>query len=198
VLRLADPFADASGAVDAVSGEDTLGAGGKVHIRIQQRNGRKCITTVAGLSSKLHLKKIQKAIKKEHCCNGTVLKDEETGQEVMQFQGDQREAVKWFLLKQEICNKDNVKVHGFYGFEEQSGNEAERAAAVLFDGAFRVEFRSLTNSSVHARFFSTALEDSDRSCADASLASADALLASAPSEPVHCVTWERAIAMAVA
>ena len=111
--RLADPFADASGAVDAVSGEDTLGAGGKVHIRIQQRTGRKCITTVAGLSSKLDLKKIQKAIKKEHCCNGTVLKDEETGQEVMQFQGDQREAVKSFLLKEEICDKDNVKVHGF-------------------------------------------------------------------------------------
>jgi translation initiation factor 1 len=84
-----------------------------VAIRIQQRNGRKCITTVAGLSSKLDLKKIQKAIKKEHCCNGTVLKDEETGQEVMQFQGDQREAVKSFLLKEEICDKDSVKVHGF-------------------------------------------------------------------------------------
>jgi hypothetical protein len=61
------------------------------------------------------------------------------------------------------------------------------AAAVLFDGAFRVEFRNLTNSSVHARFLSTALEDSDRSCAT------DASLASAPSEPLHCVTWERAI-----
>ena len=108
-----NPFADASGTVNAE--EDSLGADtlGEVHIRIQQRNGRKCITTVAGLSSKLDLKKIQKAIKKEHCCNGTVLKDEETGQEVMQFQGDQREAVKSFLLKEEICDKDNVKVHGF-------------------------------------------------------------------------------------
>ena len=42
-----------------------------------------------------------------------MLKDEETGQEVMQFQGDQREAVKSFLLKEEICDKDSVKVHGF-------------------------------------------------------------------------------------
>ena len=57
-----------------------------IHIRSQQRNGRKCITTVTGLSAKLDLKKIQKAIKKEHCCNGTVLKDEETGTEVLQFQ----------------------------------------------------------------------------------------------------------------
>jgi len=107
-----DPFADASGAVDEGGKDAGLGQG-KVAIRIQQRNGRKCITTVAGLSSKLDLKKIQKAIKKEHCCNGTVLKDEETGQEVMQFQGDQREAVKSFLLKEEICDKDSVKVHGF-------------------------------------------------------------------------------------
>jgi translation initiation factor 1 len=109
-----NPFADASGAVNAE--EDTLGAGtlgGKVHIRIQQRNGGKCITTVAGLSSKLELKKIQKAVKKEHCCNGKVLKDEETGQDVMHFEGDQREAVKSFLLKEGICDKDNVKVHGF-------------------------------------------------------------------------------------
>ena len=86
---------------------------GKVHIRIQQRNGRKCITTVTGLSAKLDLKKIQKAIKKEHCCNGTVLKDEETGTEVLQFQGDQREAVKSFLIKEEIADKESVKVHGF-------------------------------------------------------------------------------------
>ena len=65
------------------------------------------------MSQKLDLKKIQKAIKKEHCCNGTVLKDEETGNEVLQFQGDQREAVKSFLLKEEIADKESVKVHGF-------------------------------------------------------------------------------------
>jgi len=105
-----DPFKDASGALD---GGDSGLEQGKVHIRIQQRNGRKCITTVTGLSAKLDLKKIQKAIKKEHCCNGTVLKDEETGTEVLQFQGDQREAVKSFLIKEEIADKESVKVHGF-------------------------------------------------------------------------------------
>jgi translation initiation factor 1 len=107
-----DPFADAAGALDGVGGEGGLEQG-KVHIRIQQRNGRKCITTVTGLSKKLDLKKIQKAIKKEHCCNGTVLKDEESGQEVLQFQGDQRDAVKTFLIKEEISDKESIKVHGF-------------------------------------------------------------------------------------
>ncbi len=29
------------------------------------------------------------------------------------FEGDQREAFKSFLLKEEICDKDNVKVYGF-------------------------------------------------------------------------------------
>ena len=109
--RAADPFADASGTADTSGGG--LSDQGKVHIRIQQRNGRKCITTVTGLSAKLDLKRIQKAIKKEHCCNGTVLKDEESGQEVLQFQGDQRENVKSFLIKEEITDKESVKVHGF-------------------------------------------------------------------------------------
>ena len=107
-LPLSDPFADAATADTGEKLEQ-----GYVHIRIQQRNGRKSITTVTGLSQKLDLKKIQKAIKKEHCCNGTVLKDEESGKEVLQFQGDQREAVKTFLIKEEICDKDSVKVHGF-------------------------------------------------------------------------------------
>jgi len=35
-----------------------------IHIRVQQRNGRKCITTVQGLSEQLDLKKIIKAVKK--------------------------------------------------------------------------------------------------------------------------------------
>ena len=44
---------------------------------------------------------------------GKVLKDEETGQDVMHFEGDHGEAVKSFLLKEDVCNKDNVKVHRF-------------------------------------------------------------------------------------
>ena len=36
----------------------------KIHLRVQQRNGRKSITTVQGLSTDLDLKKIVKAVKK--------------------------------------------------------------------------------------------------------------------------------------
>ena len=67
-----------------------------VHIRVQQRNGRKCITTVQGLDPNLDLKKILKVLKKAECCNGTVVEDEEMGN-VIQLQGDQREAAAKFL-----------------------------------------------------------------------------------------------------
>ena len=84
----------------------------KVHVRIQQRNGRKCITTVAGLADDLDVKRICKAFKKNFSCNGAVQKDEEIG-EVIQLSGDQRTNVKDFLVDQEICHSENVVLHGF-------------------------------------------------------------------------------------
>ena len=65
--------------------------------------GRKCITTVQGLNEQLDLKKIIKAIKKTHCCNGTIVDDEGMGQ-VLQFQGDQRDNVLKFLLENGECH----------------------------------------------------------------------------------------------
>jgi translation initiation factor 1 len=84
----------------------------KVHVRVQQRNGRKCITTVAGLADDLDIKRICKAFKKNFSCNGAVQKDEELG-EVIQLSGDQRTNVKSFLVDQEICHADSVVLHGF-------------------------------------------------------------------------------------
>lgn len=55
---LSDPFADAS------KGADDDVQDGLVHIRIQQRNGRKTLTTVQGLSSDYDLKKIVRTCKK--------------------------------------------------------------------------------------------------------------------------------------
>ena len=52
----------------------------KVHIRVQQRNGRKCITTVQGLADDLDILKITRALKKTFKCNGSVVQDEELGE----------------------------------------------------------------------------------------------------------------------
>ncbi|XP_057450463.1 protein translation factor SUI1 homolog isoform X1 [Lotus japonicus] len=120
-----DPFAEANA-------EDS-GAGSSkeyVHIRIQQRNGRKSLTTVQGLKKEFSYNKILKDLKKEFCCNGTVVQDPELGQ-VIQLQGDQRKNVSTFLVQDGdnfflfnfpptcgheqagIVKKEHIKIHGF-------------------------------------------------------------------------------------
>ena len=100
---------------DAFEDAGDKGAGNseeKVHVRVQQRNGRKCITTVAGLADDLDVKRICKAFKKNFSCNGAVQRDDEVG-EVIQLSGDQRTNVKSFLVDQEICHGENIVLHGF-------------------------------------------------------------------------------------
>merc|ERR1711924_125326 len=96
-----DPFAEAGD-----GGEDARAH--KVHVRVQQRSGRKCITTVAGLPDDLDVKRIMKACKKNFNCNGAIVKDKETSSDVIQLSGDQRTIIKQFLEDQEICRPDEV------------------------------------------------------------------------------------------
>ncbi|XP_047054509.1 protein translation factor SUI1 homolog 2-like [Lolium rigidum] len=103
-----DPFAEANA-------EDSgAGAGSKnyVHVRVQQRNGRKSLTTVQGLKKEYSYNKILKDLKKEFCCNGTVVQDSELGQ-VIQLQGDQRKNVATFLVQAGLAKKESIKIHGF-------------------------------------------------------------------------------------
>ena len=104
-------------------------------IRIQQRNGRKTLTTVQGLPADLDQKRILKAFKKvrppnsyvlvisnatshrrsspqEFACNGTIVQDEDLG-EVIQLQGDHRLKIQQFLSGEGIVSKDKIKIHGF-------------------------------------------------------------------------------------
>ncbi|KAI9316971.1 translation initiation factor SUI1 [Dichotomocladium elegans] len=101
-----DPFADVE--------EDKTAkkATNDIHLRIQQRNGRKTITTLQGLPKQYDAKKILKVFKKEFACNGSLEEHEEFGQ-VIQLTGDQRQKIAEFLVKEEIAKKSEVKVHGF-------------------------------------------------------------------------------------
>lgn len=103
-----DPFADAS------KGDDLLPAGTEdyIHIRIQQRNGRKTLTTVQGIADDYDKKKLVKAFKKKFACNGTVIEHPEYG-EVIQLQGDQRKNICQFLIEIGLAKDDQLKVHGF-------------------------------------------------------------------------------------
>ncbi|CAH8381898.1 unnamed protein product [Eruca vesicaria subsp. sativa] len=100
-----DPFVEA---------QDTDAPGTKeyIHVRIQQRNGRKSLTTVQGLKKEYSYEKILKDLKKDFCCNGNVVEDKGLGK-IIQLQGDQRKKVSQFLFQTGIAKKDQIKIHGF-------------------------------------------------------------------------------------
>jgi translation initiation factor 1 len=87
----------------------------KIHLRTQQRNGKKCITTIQGLDDDLDIKRIAKAMRKQFNCNGTIEEHEQYG-EIIQLQGDQRDNVIEWLIEQEILTKqeaeDRIVKHG--------------------------------------------------------------------------------------
>ena len=80
----------------------------KIHLRTQQRNGKKCITTVQGLDDDLDIKRIAKAMRKQFNCNGSIDEHEQYGQ-IIQLQGDQRDNVIQWLIEQEILTKQEVE-----------------------------------------------------------------------------------------
>ncbi|PRT55749.1 Protein translation factor SUI1 [Wickerhamiella sorbophila] len=104
-LKTFDPFAD--------TGDEALPTAlHDVHIRCQQRNGRKTITTVEGIPSEYDLKRILKTLKKDFGCNGHINKDTDHG-EILQFQGDQRQKIQEFLIEALQIKKEQIKIHGF-------------------------------------------------------------------------------------
>ncbi|NXN66378.1 EIF1 factor, partial [Himantopus himantopus] len=88
------PFADAS------KGDDLLPAGTEdyIHIRIQQWNSRKTLTTVQGLADDSDKKKLVKALKKKFPCNGTIIEHSEYGK-MIQLQGGQRKSICQFPVE---------------------------------------------------------------------------------------------------
>lgn len=102
----------------------------KVHVRVQQRSGKKCITTIQvltkyyylyqnfhtfnyqGLAEDLDIAKITRALKKTFKCNGSVTTDPEFYGEIIQVSGDQRTNVRAFFIDQEVCNEDQIVIHG--------------------------------------------------------------------------------------
>ena len=85
----------------------------KVHIRIQQRNGKKSITSASGLPDSVDMKKILRILKKSLSCNGCINDDDETLGKVIQLQGDHRGNLRDFLIDQNICTKEDIIIHGF-------------------------------------------------------------------------------------
>lgn len=108
---------------NASGGFDSKDAKIKVHIRAQQRMGRKHWTTVAGLPEEVRLpktgkvypvdfEKVLKALKKTLQTNGALKTDKEYGR-IMQLQGDIRKEVADFLVRvTALITHDQLVIHG--------------------------------------------------------------------------------------
>jgi translation initiation factor 1 len=82
----------------------------QVHIRTQQRNGKKCITLIQNMPEEYDLKKLAKALRKTYACNGAVVEHKIYG-EVVILQGDKRMSIYEFLTKVGLVKADNIKFH---------------------------------------------------------------------------------------
>jgi translation initiation factor 1 len=82
-----------------------------VHIRIQQRTGKKMITIIQGLDSKIPKKELIKKFKTMFACGGNINSDEEYG-DVIQLTGDQRLKVRDYLVDNNVVEADNIEIHG--------------------------------------------------------------------------------------
>eukprot|EP00477_Mikrocytos_mackini_P000070 GAHX01000073.1.p1 GENE.GAHX01000073.1~~GAHX01000073.1.p1 ORF type:complete len:127 (+),score=32.15 GAHX01000073.1:46-381(+) len=85
-----------------------------ITLRINQRNARKYITIVEGLTflKKEEIKELLSKIKRKLSTNGTIVQSEEFGV-VLQLQGDLRKKLTKFLLESKYCNKDEIVTKGF-------------------------------------------------------------------------------------
>ncbi|OEL16166.1 Protein translation factor SUI1-like protein [Dichanthelium oligosanthes] len=111
LLTSFDTFADAERGDDEDGGAPAVPRDDVVHLRTQQRNGRKCLTTVQGLSAAYNYAKILRDLKRELYCSGIMVEDEDLSN-IVQLQGDHRKAVAAFLVKAGIVSKANFKNHG--------------------------------------------------------------------------------------
>jgi len=85
-----------------------------IHIRKQQRNGKKCLTFIEGLAPDLDLEKIVRYMKKTFKTSGAVIKaDNDTF--IIQLGGDQRKSAEQFMTKYKIWEDPEdppILIHG--------------------------------------------------------------------------------------
>lgn len=81
-------------------------------MRVQQRNGRKAVTTLQGLPKEYDAGRILKTLKRMFACSGKVTEHEELGT-IIQFAGDQRIKLAEFLVAEKIAKKADIHIHGF-------------------------------------------------------------------------------------
>jgi translation initiation factor 1 len=95
---------------DEETGEQQLLQDSYVHIRSQQRNGKKSITIIQNMPDTYDLKKLVKALRKVYACNGSLTAHKIYG-DVIMLQGDKRLDIYEFITKVGLVNPEYVKIH---------------------------------------------------------------------------------------
>jgi translation initiation factor 1 len=82
-----------------------------VDIRVKQRNGRKCVTTIEGLPQDIKIiKRLVKDLKKKINVGGSIEQDEDLGY-VIQLQGKETAALVNYLTEKGV-ERSQIEVHG--------------------------------------------------------------------------------------
>ena len=91
---------------------ESTSEGNHVHIRIQQRNARKSITTIQNIKTDTPMKNIARELSRNLHCSAAIKNDKRFG-EVIQIQGDVRNEVATFLVQEGISNRKYIHIHGY-------------------------------------------------------------------------------------
>ena len=85
-----------------------------VHIRIEQRPGRRWITVIYGLQGRNfdEIQKIAREMKKKWMCTGQASIDEEFGP-IITLTGDHRLQAREYLIEQEISSSEEIRIMGY-------------------------------------------------------------------------------------
>jgi len=96
----------------------------EIHIRKIQRTARNSMTTVDGISPNTNFDQMIRKMKKQFHCNGSFSNLDEDGSKSdsknkepncsvrLTLTGDQRVNVMEFLVKEGVCKKENITLHG--------------------------------------------------------------------------------------
>lgn len=85
----------------------------KIHLRIQNRTGKKCLTYIQGLPESVDLKQLCQTIRRKFNCNCTEIDHPKIGK-CVQMSGDfRKELCEYFVTTGVVESTKNIKIHGF-------------------------------------------------------------------------------------
>lgn len=95
-----------------ITGKSSSSKHNKMHLRLQQRSARKCVTIFEGIHADLNIKDILKEMRKKFSCGGAKKVDEDGNNVIILF-GDQRRNIIDYLVNKNIADADDFVMHGY-------------------------------------------------------------------------------------